>query len=82
MRVLQGNCGVPQDKKRAWPRLLVQVPGGLALPCWLLAEVSGNSVGLPKAPPTCAVGVSLDVLQDTLDILCLGQVHLQQCQPR
>lgn len=83
---------MPQDKKRAWQRLLLQVPagtqppvgthGGLALPCWLQAEVPGNSVGLPKATPTCAVGVGLDVLQDTLDVLRLGQVHLQQCQPR
>lgn len=39
-------------------------------------------MGVPKAPPTCAVGVGLDVLQDPLDVVCLGQVHLQQRQPR
>lgn len=37
-------------------------------------------VRLPKAAPTCAVGVGLDMLQDALDVLCLGQVHLQQRQ--
>lgn len=40
-----------------------------------------GSQGVPKAP-TCAVGVGLDVLQDTLDVLRLGQVHLQQGQHR
>lgn len=44
-----------QDKKKAWQRLLAQVPagmkplvgtgGGLALPCWLQAEVPGSIVG-------------------------------------
>lgn len=39
MGVLQGNCGVPQDKKRAWQRLLAQVPAGMQPPVGLALEV-------------------------------------------